>query len=305
MRGPHLLGMMMQDFPIACVQSPPGAVVTPAYADNTLASLDRVALAVFPELCNVPYFPLEPNSGDAGAPIPIDDGLILEFGRVARNHRTYLMMGVFLEDGGAKWNAAILIGPDGRPLEGRTSRGRSALAYRKVHLCDIQTPTSQFYESHYFDAGSEYLVWETPLGLISALICYDRHFPEAWTSVRAMGAEVVGICTTSPTSTEATFVAEMQAMALQQSVFVATSNRVGEEVLQTSGTRTQFLGGSCIVDPHGNVLAKATPKAAEHAIAARLEAQSLDRARRQNEFQERRRPDTYVSEGALSPQRAS
>lgn len=290
----------MRDLTAACIQPPLGGIVTPEYLDEALASLPSVDLVVLPELCNVPYFPLEPGSLDAEEHVTPDGPLVAAFGEVARKYGCHLMLGVFLGDGQSRWNSAVLLGPHGQALEGRASHGGTANRFDKIHLCDVQMPPKvSFCETSYFEPGNDFVVWDTPLGSLGVLICYDRHFSDAWTSMRAMGAEIVCVCTTSPASTEPTFVAEIQGMALQLSVFVAMANRVGAETLRTSGLTTEFLGSSCIVDPEGKVLAAAAPRAPQPVVAAELHADLLDRARRQNQFWEHRRPDTYVVESAL------
>jgi beta-ureidopropionase len=285
----------MQDLKAACVQPPPGGTTTPEYLDNALREAGRVDLAVLPELCNVPYFPLERGSWDADDPPPPDGPLVRAFGEVARRHHCHVALGLYLGAAGKRWNSVILLGPDGSLLEGRTSRAGTAHRYDKVHLCDIQMPQASFCESSYFDAGEDFVVWDTPLGTIGALVCYDRHFPRSWTSLRGLGAEIVCVCTTSPVSTEPTFVAEMQGMALQLEVFVAMANRVGTETLRTTGTTTEFLGASCLLDPEGRLLAAALPREARRTVTAELKTELLSRARRQNQFWERRRADIYIA----------
>lgn len=285
----------MRDLTAAVVQPPRGGIVTPAYLDDALASIEGVELAVLPELCNVPYFPLERDSLDAEDPAAPDGPLVAAFGEVARRHGCHVMLGVFLGEGMARWNSAVLFGPDGTALEGRSSRGGTARRFDKVHLCDVQIPPHvSFCESAYFEPGDGYVVWDTELGSLGALVCYDRHFPEAWASLRALGAEVVCVCTTSPASTDPTFVAEIQGMALQLEVFVAMANRVGAETLRTSGTTTEFLGSSCLVDPAGRVLAAAPAREPVTIVAAELRAEILASVREQNQFWEHRRPDTYI-----------
>jgi beta-ureidopropionase len=285
----------MQSLHAACIQTPPGGVATPAYVDELLRGADRrIDLAVLPELSTVPYFPLEPDSLDAATPVAIDDPSIAEFGDVARAHACYLMLGLHMVNGGRGRNSAVLIGADGRPAAGRTRSGVSALSYDKVHLCDTQMPPMAFCESSYFAPGDGYVVWDTPMACVAALICYDRHFPEAWVAVREMGAEVVCVCTTSPVTAEASFIPEMQGMALQQNVYALVANRVGEELLRTSGVRSEFLGASCIVAPTGAVLAAAPAAVDVSIVTARLTPEPLVAMRSAHQFHEHRRPDTYL-----------
>jgi predicted amidohydrolase len=289
----------MRDVVAACIQTPPGGVATPEYVDDVLGgAAERVELAVLPELCTVPYFPLEEGSRDAEAPVRIDGPELAAFGDVARRHGCHLAIGVYLADGERRFNAAVLLGPNGVPCTGRTSRGGTARSYHKVHLCDVQLPASRFCETAYFAAGDDYVVWDLPFGCVGMLICYDRHFPEAWVAVRDMGAEIVCVPTTSGMHMEPSFVAEIQGMSLQQSVYALQANRVGVEELRTTGRRTEFLGGSCITGPIGEVLAAATYGEDEPLVSATLRTEPLEHYRLAHQFHEHRRPDTYVTAGA-------
>lgn len=284
----------MKDVSVACIQTV-GGVATPEYVDTVLASSTApVQLAVLPELSNVPYFPLETNSADAQTAVAIDGPEIAAFGEVARRHQCYLMLGVYLSDGDRRFNAAVLLGKDGKVAAGRTQRGESASSFYKVHLCDVNLPSAVFCETAYFSAGRDYVVWDLPFGSVGVLICYDRHFPEAWVTLREMGAEIVCVCTTSPLTASSYFVPEMQAMAAQQSVYAAIANRVGSQVLRTSGRETEFLGASLIAGPGGEIVAAAAPREPMPIVQAILKALPLDEMRFAHQFHERRRPDTYV-----------
>src|SRR3954469_9778571 len=178
----------MQDFVGACIQSPSGAVVTPAYVDHTLdAAAEAIDLVVLPELCTVPYFPLEEESEDAATPWLLYGPEVARFGDVAKKHGVFMMLGTYLQEEGRRFNAAVLLGPDGSIVTGRTSTDGEARRFHKVHLCDVQFPGAVFCESSYFGEGDAYVVWETPFACVGVLICYDRHFPEAWITLREMG----------------------------------------------------------------------------------------------------------------------
>lgn len=284
----------MKDVSVACIQTVDG-VATPEYVDEVLSSSTApVELAVLPELSNVPYFPLETGSADAKTAVAIDGPEVAAFGEVARRHQCYLMLGVYLSDGERRFNSAVLLGKDGKVVAGRTQRGERATHFNKVHLCDVNLPTAVFCETAYFAAGSDYVVWDLPFGSVGVLICYDRHFPEAWIALRDMGAEIVCVCTTSPLSASAYFVPETQAMAAQQSVYAAISNRAGHQVLRTSGRETEFLGASLIAGPGGDIVAAAAPREPVKLVQSVLEAKKLEDMRFAHQFHERRRPDTYL-----------
>ena len=286
----------MDDVSIACIQTVSGAVATPSYVDGVLRkATSRIELAVLPELCNVPYFPLEANSLDAESPVAVDGPEVAAFGDVARKHHCHLMLGVYLADGSHRFNAAVLLGPNGEVIPGRTRDGSVACSFHKVHLCDVNLPTAVFCESTYFEPGDSYLVWDLPFGSVGVLICYDRHFPEAWIALRQMGAEIVCVCTTSPLSAAPYFVPEIQAMAVQQSVYAAVANRVGRQVLRTSGREAEFLGSSVIAGPLGEIIVAAPERANVPLITATAKAKQLSDIRFSHQFHEHRRPATYIT----------
>ena len=288
----------MHDLRAACVQPPPGGLITPEYVDAVLAGQqDRLDLVVLPEMGTVPYFPVEEGSRDAELAVPLDGPEVAAFGDVARAHGCHLMLGVYLAEGERRYNGAVLFGPDGRILEGRTSDGGTARSYHKVHLCDVQLSVASFCETAYFDAGERYVVWDLPFGCVAALICYDRHFPEAWVTVREMGAEIVGVPTTSGLNMEHAFAVEMCAMSLQQSVYAITPNRVGVEELRTTGKRTEYLGNACITGPFGEIVAAAPQRTDTPIVTGELSADGLERIRAAHMFHEHRRPETYAGAG--------
>jgi predicted amidohydrolase len=286
----------MKNVTIGCIQTVSGGVATPEYVDRILAKANpAIELAVLPELCNVPYFPLEENSHDAQHAVRIDGPEILAFANVALKNRCYLMTGIFLAAQDRRYNAAILLGPDGRIVAGRASDGRKASVFNKVHLCDVRLPGVVFCESGYFEPGSDYVVWDLPFGRVGVLICYDRHFPEAWIALRDMGAELICVCTTSPVNAAPYFVAEMQGMAVQQSVFAAVANRVGRQKLRTSGLETEFLGSSMIAGPFGEIISVAPERENVELVSATVDGSAIERIRAGHMFHEHRRTDTYIA----------
>lgn len=79
----------------------------------------------------------------------------------------------FTAEGDLIRNVCEIFSPDG------TSLGR----YRKVHLPE--------YERWQVCAGNEFPTFETELGRIGLLICFDQNWPEAFASLALAGAEIV------------------------------------------------------------------------------------------------------------------
>ena len=137
---------------------------------------------------------------------------------------------------GAMYNACALVGPEGL-----------VAVYRKAHLPFLgvdrfTTPGDRPFAVH--DLG----------GLrVGMLICYDDSFPEAARCLMLLGADVVLLPTNWPSGAAAVAKFLVPARALENHVYYAAVNRVGEE----GGFR--FIGRSRLVGVDGETLA-----AAEH-----------------------------------------
>ena len=134
------------------------------------------------------------------------------------------------------FNTAVCVGPQG--LIGK---------YRKMYL-----PThSVFEEKRYFRPGYEAAVFQTELGNIGLTICYDIFFPEVYRLNRLMGAQLIICISASPAVRRSYFEILTSARALENTAFLAYVNLAGVE------DGLQFWGGSRLVGPTGDVLAKA------------------------------------------------
>jgi len=96
------------------------------------------------------------------------------FGRLAKQYDLYIVAGLVERDGALAYNAAALLGPDGK-LVGK---------YRKVAL-----PRAEFEGG--LMVGHEYPVFPTRFGRLGMMICYDAAFPEIARQLSDRGAEVI------------------------------------------------------------------------------------------------------------------
>lgn len=134
------------------------------------------------------------------------------------------------------FNTAVFVGPQG--LIGK---------YRKMYL-----PThSVFEEKRYFRPGYEPAAFQTDLGNIGLTICYDVFFPEVFRLTRLKGAQLIVCISASPAVRRNYFEILTSARALENTAFLAYVNLAGVE------DGLQFWGGSRLVSPTGDVLAKA------------------------------------------------
>lgn len=161
-----------------------------------------------------------------------------------------------LDEEGRVFNTAMLVGPTG--LLGR---------YRKTHL--------PFLGVDRFLAAGETIAgpFDTPLGTLGVLICYDLRFPEPIRALALRGAQAILLPTAWPVS--ATLYPEFmaQSRSAENSLFLVAANRCNEE----RGTR--YLGRSIITGPNGEVLAEAGPTDDE-ILCAELDLSRSDAKRR-------------------------
>jgi predicted amidohydrolase len=134
------------------------------------------------------------------------------------------------------FNTAVFVGPEG--LIGK---------YRKMYL-----PThSVFEEKRYFRPGYQTASFNTALGNIGLCICYDLFFPEVCRLTRLKGAQLIVAISASPAVRRSYFEILTAARALENTAFLAYVNLVGVE------DGLQFWGGSRLISPTGDILAKA------------------------------------------------
>jgi len=96
------------------------------------------------------------------------------FSSLAKKHKVHLVVGLFERDGSLVYNVAVLLGPDGKIL------GK----YRKVTL-----PREEIEQGVL--PGTEYPVFETSLGKIGMMVCYDGFYPEPARQLSTNGAEII------------------------------------------------------------------------------------------------------------------
>jgi N-carbamoylputrescine amidase len=183
-------------------------------------------------------------------------------------------------------NTAAIIDADGTYL------GK----YRKMHIPD----DPQYYEKFYFTPGDlGFRVWDTRVGRIGVLICWDQWYPEGARLTALQGAEILFYPTAigwlPPEKEEygarqqAAWETMQRSHAIANGVFVAAANRVGFE--PSPGGGIEFWGGSFISDPSGQLLAKAGQ--AEEVLVAECDLAAVDVARTHWPFLRDRRIDAY------------
>ena len=173
--------------------------------------------------------------------------------------------------------------------------------YRKMHIPD----DPQFYEKFYFAPGDlGFRVWDTKVGRIGVLICWDQWYPEAARLTAMQGAEILiyptAIGWLPPEKAEygerqqAAWETIQKSHAVANGCFVVAINRTGHEVLPGSEPGhpgIEFWGGSFVADPNGRVIARAGQP--EEVLTVDCDLGAVDTVRTHWPFLRDRRIDAY------------
>ena len=181
-------------------------------------------------------------------------------------------------------NTAVVIEPD----------GRLAGMYRKMHIPDDPL----YYEKFYFTPGDlGFRSFATPFGRLGVCVCWDQWYPEAARLTALAGAQIIFYPTAigwHPSekaeygaSQHSAWETMMRSHAIANGVFVAAPNRVGRE------GNIEFWGASFVVDPNGNVLARASHDA-EETLIVDCQLEKIDVVRTHWPFLRDRRIDAYA-----------
>jgi len=202
----------------------------------TRAKRQGADLVIFPELSLTGYT-VRDQIYELAETIPGHSTTVLE--KIAKETGIYIIFGMpelSEKTQATVYNAAVLVGPDG--FVGK---------YRKMYL-----PThSVFEDKRYFRPGYQTAVFDTELGKIGLIICYDIFFPEVSRLARLKGAQLIVCISASPATRRTFFETLTAARAIENTAFLAYVNLVGIE------DGLQFWGGSRLVGPNGKTLVQA------------------------------------------------
>jgi predicted amidohydrolase len=156
-----------------------------------------------------------------------------------------------------RFNTSVLVGPDGAII------GK----YRKIHLPGTVDPIGdlkfEHLEKRYFEVGDlGFPTFVTPDARIGMCICNDRRWPETFRVMALKGAEVFMLGYNTPTRNihhhEPAHLREfhhrlsLESAAYQNAAWVMAAAKCGAE------DGFAMIGGSAIVSPTGEVVARAS-----------------------------------------------
>ena len=248
--------------------------------DRNLAAADRLTraagadgaeLVVLPEKFNV----LGTNEDFVRGAETLEGRTIGWAREVARELGIDLVAGSIAErrEGREKLsNTSVHVGPD----------GEIRAVYRKIHMFDVEVGGQVYRESDSEEPGGEIVLSQTDGGLpLGLTVCYDLRFPELYRILAVQGARVVTLpAAFTKVTGQAHWEILIRARAIENQAFIVAADQVGAHPPDR-----ETFGGSLIVDPWGEVLARA-PDASTGAAEPGFVAADLDLAR-QDEVRER------------------
>ena len=209
-----------------------------------------------------------------------DDGpTVRRMQALAKKHKMALVVPFYEEaETGVYYNTAVLIENDGTVL------GK----YRKTHIPHVGPC---FWEKFYFKPGNlGYPVWDTSVGRVGILICYDRHFPEPARALGLKGAELVfNPSATVKSLSRYLWELEQPAHAVANGYWIGAINRVGVE---KPLNEAQFYGSSYFCDPRGRIIGKAS-ETEDEVLVCDLDMDMNREVRNTWQFLRDRRPESY------------
>ncbi|MBN2655409.1 MAG: acyltransferase [Nitrospirae bacterium] len=148
----------------------------------------------------------------------------------------YIVAGIAEKNGNNLYNSAVITGPDGY-----------VGTYRKTHLF--------FEEKLWFSPGDTgFRIWQTPIGRIGVMVCFDWYFPESCRTLALRGAQVIA----HPSNLVLPHCPDaMVTRCLENRVYAVTANRTGTE--SRGGKRPlKYIGSSQVTAFDGSILHRAS-----------------------------------------------
>jgi len=212
-----------------------------SFIRETMEKNPKTNLIVFPELITSGY---ECGKDFQRLAETVPDGQSMKaVGEMAKEYRVHVVYGFPERDAEKKdvlYNSAVLIDDTGA-VKG---------VYRKVH------PFAS--EKEFFRAGCSFPVFDTSIGRLGIMICWDTAFPEVARSLALQGADLLIVATNWEKPYLTTVVTKNQqdwdlitrARAFDNCMYLVSANRIGFD--ESLG----FFGRSNIIGPTGEAIAE-------------------------------------------------
>ena len=274
---------------VAAAQMGPNNEGTPreVIVERMLALLEQairegVELIAYPEMALTTYFPkrVRPDF-DHFFETEVPPKSLEPLLRRAAQARVAVHAGFCEKANGRYFNTALLTDRDGR-LCG---------TFRKIHLPGTKIPDgfAQVHEPYYFAHGDTgYKVFDCAGARVGIAICQDRRYPESYRALALQGAEIILIGYNTPLSALALDLNDlcMRSGAYANACFVVGIAKAGVE------DGLELIGGSSVISPQGQIIARASTTGDE-LISALIDLDQMTPVRKRWNFLGRRQPQHY------------
>ena len=253
-----------------------------------LAAKKKAKIICLPELFLSPYFCQTENHSKFKLAEKIPGKKTILYCELAKKLSVILVIPLFeKKTSGFYHNTSIII----------NEKGKIISKYRKMHIPD----DPGYYEKFYFTPGDlGFKSTKTKYAKIGSLICWDQWFPEAARLTVLKGAEILFYPTAigwHPKEKKKFGKSQLDAWIIMQrshaianGVFVAAINRTGLEKI--GNKKIQFWGNSLIIDPSGNIVARAKSEK-EEILICDINLSKIENVRNHWPFLRDRRIDYY------------
>lgn len=176
--------------------------------------------------------------------IEVPSAATRQLANIAASNKIYLIIGVIERDGSTLHCTVLFFSPDG--------------AYMGKHRKLMPTGSERLIWG--FGDGSTMPVYDTPLGKVGAVICWENYMPLMRTAHYAKGVQIY--CAPTADGRD-TWLATMRHIAIEGRCFVLSSNQFARRSDYPANygsdpggepDRVMSRGGSCIISPFGEIL---------------------------------------------------
>ena len=212
--------------------------------ERSAAFIDEAAargakMVFFPEVQFTEFFAKFEGRDATGYAMTLDSDAVRQIREACRRNGIWASPNLYLLKDGNYYDCSLMI----------DDRGEIAGMSKMVYIAQAK----DFYEQDYYHPSEDgFKVYDTPLGKVGIVICFDRHMPESVRSCAMQGAELIIIPTANHDGEPMEFFEwEVRVEAFHSQVYIAMCNRVGKE------DHLRFCGESLLAGPYGELLFKA------------------------------------------------
>lgn len=253
-----------------------------ANVESALSLLDEAAaagaeMAALPEMFTFMGAKDEYRGAAEEIPGPVTEKLAAK----AREHDMWVHGGSMFEvadEDDKVHNTTVVFDPD----------GEQRAQYRKAHLFDVEIGDEVVtQESARVVPGEDLVTFDAGFATVGLGICYDLRFPELFSSLAGRGADVIVLPAAFTKHTgKDHWESLLRARAIETQSYVVAPGQIGDKP-----DSVPSYGRSLVVDPWGNVVAKASDTVS--VITADLDFEYLERVQRELPSLEHKRSEIY------------